>query len=66
MSSDDLNATIARVTPDLLELLADGKPALADRHAEGEVTLTIMRLAVLGQLEEQAGGKYVLPKPGQG
>jgi hypothetical protein len=35
-------------------------------HAEGEVTLTIMRLAVLGQLGEQAGGKYVLAKPGQG
>jgi hypothetical protein len=74
MPSDDLNATIARVTPNLLELLADGEPrteaaivrALADRHAEGEVTLTIMRLAVLGQLEEQAGGKYILAEPGQG
>jgi hypothetical protein len=74
MPSDDLNATIARVTPDLLELLADGEArteaaivrALADRHAEGEVTLTIMRLAVLGRLEEQAGGKYVQAEPGQG
>ncbi len=74
MSSDDLNAMIARVTPDLLELLAEGEPwteaaivrVLADRHAEGEVTLTILRLAVLGRLEEQAGGKYVLAEPGQG
>ena len=74
MSSDDLHATIARVAPDLLALLAAGEPrteaaivrALADRHGEGEVTLTIMRLAVLGQLEEQAGGKHVLAKPGQG
>ena len=74
LSSDDRNATIAWITPDLLALLADGEPrteaaivrALADRHGEGEVTLTIMRLAVLGQLEEQAGGKYVLAEPGQG
>jgi hypothetical protein len=70
-SSADLNAAIERVTPDVLALLADGRPwteaaivkALADRHSRDDVTITLIRLAVLGQLEEQTGGKYSLPAP---
>jgi hypothetical protein len=74
MSTDDLNAAIERVAPDVLALLGDGTPrtrsaiiaALAGRHAKDEVTITVVRLAVLGQIEEQ-GGKYVLaPAPEQG
>jgi hypothetical protein len=67
MSTDDLNATIERVAPDVLTLLGDGTPrtraaivtALAGRHPRDEVMITIVRLAVLGQIEEH-GGKYVL------
>src|SRR4051812_35550856 len=66
-SSADLNTTIAEVTPDVLELLRDGVPrsrativaALADRHAREDVKRTLMRLAILGQLEEK-GGKHTL------
>jgi hypothetical protein len=69
-SSADLDAAIERVTPDVLALLADGVPraevaivaALGSRHPKDEVTLTLMRLAVLGQLVERAG-KYVLATP---
>jgi hypothetical protein len=69
-SSADLNAMVDRVTPDVLALLADGVPrteaaivhALAGRHPKDEVTLTLMRLAVLGQIEER-GGRYVLAEP---
>ena len=58
---------IERVTPAVLELLRDGVPrrkaaiitALGDRHPKDEVTRTLMRLAVLSQLVEQAG-KYRL------
>jgi hypothetical protein len=74
-SSDDLNAMITRITPDVLALLADGVPrnrvmivaALADQHAKPEVKRAIARLAVLGQLE-QRGSRYTLPTPeaGQG
>src|SRR5687768_16747360 len=57
-SSADLAAVIARVTPDVLALLGDGVPrteaaivaALAGQHPKDEVTLTVMRLDVLGQL----------------
>jgi hypothetical protein len=60
-SSADLDAVIARVTPDVLVLLGDGMPrsrgtiltALADRR-------TVMRLVVLGQLAMQ-GSRYTLP-----
>jgi hypothetical protein len=57
-SSADLDAVIERVTPDVLTLLGDGVPraeaaivaALAGRHLKDDVKLTVMRLAVLGQL----------------
>jgi hypothetical protein len=76
VSTDDLNAAIERVAPDLLALLADGTPrnraaivaALADQHPRDDIKRTIARLAVLGQLEER-GGKYVLapaPEVGRG
>jgi hypothetical protein len=63
----ELNATIERVTPAILELLADGPPrrkttivkALAGRHAGDDVALALIRLAVTGQVVE-AGGKYAL------
>ena len=63
----ELNAMIERVAPDILELLADGVPrtkaaivkALAERHAEDDVGLALIRLAVTGQVIE-TGGKYVL------
>ena len=66
--SADLNAAIARVTPDVLALLGDGVPrtkgvliaALADRHPKQDVRRTLMRLAVLEQLVEK-GGRYTLP-----
>jgi hypothetical protein len=66
-SSEDVNAAIERVPPDVLVLLADGTPrartailaALADRHLRGDVKHTLMRLVVLGQLVEQAG-RYTL------
>ena len=61
----ELNAMIERVAPDVLALLADGVPrrrpaivaALAGRYAEDEVELTLIRLAVTGQVRE-TGGKY--------
>jgi hypothetical protein len=63
----ELNAMIERVTPDVLDLLADGVPrtkaviaeALAGRHDGGDVALTLVRLAVTGRVEE-TNGKYVL------
>ncbi len=66
-SSADFNAVIARVTPDILRLLADRVPrsqgtilaALADRHAKDDVRRTLMRLAVTKQLGEKSG-KYTL------
>jgi hypothetical protein len=69
-SSADLDAAIERVAPDVLALLGDGVPraegavvaALAGRHPKDEITLTLtlMRLDVVGQLVE-TGGKYTLP-----
>ena len=73
-STADLNAMIERVAPASLELLADGVPrtkaaivaALAGRHAEDDVALALVRLAVTGRVEE-AGGKYALgPAGGDG
>ena len=63
----ELNATIERVAPDILELLADGMPrtkaaivkVLAGRHAEGDVAHVLIRLAVTGEVEE-SGGRYAL------
>jgi hypothetical protein len=73
--SADLNAVIARVTPDVVALLGDGVPrtkgmlitALADRHPKQDVRRTLMRLAVTEQLVEKSG-KYTLPaaEAGQG
>jgi hypothetical protein len=67
-SSADLEAVIARVTPDVLALLGNGVPrteaaiiaALSDRHSKQDVRRTVMRLAVTEQLVER-GGKYTLP-----
>jgi hypothetical protein len=67
-SSDDLDAAIAQVAPDVLALLSDGVPrteaaivaALVGRHAKDDVKLAIMRLDVVGQLDRQ-GGRYTLP-----
>ena len=64
-STTELNAMIERVAPDIPGLLADGVPrrkptiiaALADRYAEDEVELTLIRLAVTGQVIA-TGGKY--------
>ena len=74
-ASDDVNAAIARVTPDVLTLLGDGVPrtrgvilaALADRHPKDDVRRTVMRLAVLGQIAMR-GSRYSLPaaEAGQG
>jgi hypothetical protein len=58
---------VARTAPAILKLLGDGTPrpksaiitALADRHPKEDVTRTLMRLAVTGQLAE-ANRKYSL------
>jgi hypothetical protein len=73
-SSADINAAVERVAPDVLALLGDGVPrteaaivrALAGRHAKGEVRITLIRLAVLEQLEEQGGRHTVAPASGTG
>jgi hypothetical protein len=65
--SADVDAMIERVSADVLALLADGVPrpkpaivaALAGRHAEDEVELTLVRLTITGRVVE-AGGKYAL------
>jgi hypothetical protein len=69
-SSAEFDALLARVTPDVRALLADGVPrsrativaALADRHPKDDVKRTLMRLAVTERRTE-TGGKYTLPKP---
>src|SRR3954452_23215630 len=63
--SAELNATVERVAPSILELLGDGVPrtkvaiveALAGRHAEVDAALALVRLAVTGRVEE-TNGKY--------
>jgi hypothetical protein len=68
----ELNAMIERVAPDILALLADGLPrkkaaimeALAGRHAEDDLALALIRLAVTGRVEE-TGGKYALGAAGE-
>jgi hypothetical protein len=67
-SSADLHAVLARITPEVLALLADGVPrtrgtiltTLADRHPRDDIKRTLMRLAVTEQLVER-NGKYTLP-----
>jgi hypothetical protein len=71
-SSADTHAMVARVAPDILELLADGLPrsrhdivaALTPRHAKDEVVRTLMRLVVTGQLVE-AQHQYRLAPPSE-
>ena len=66
--SAEIDAMVARTAPAVLELLGDGTPrpksaiitALTDRHPKEDVTRTLMRLAVTGQLVE-TGRKYSLP-----
>jgi len=63
--SEGINATVARVAPAILGLLADGVPrsrpaiveALAGRHDKQDIAHTLIRLAVTGQVVETAG-KY--------
>jgi hypothetical protein len=65
--SADLDAMVARIAPAILVLLADGVPrtkaaivkAFSGRHAEDEVELTLIRLAVTERVVE-TGGKYTL------
>ena len=62
-----VNATVARVAPAVLGLLADGVPrskpaiveALAGRHAKQDIAHTLIRLAVTGRVVE-TGGRYIL------
>jgi len=66
-SSADTHAMVAHIAPIILGLLGDGIPrsrrafvaALADRFSKEEVELTLMRLAVTGQILA-ANGKYTL------
>ena len=65
--SEAVNATVARVAPAILGLLADGVPrsrpaiveALAGRHPKQDVVHALIRLAVTGRVVE-AGGKYTV------
>ena len=65
--SAEINATVARVAPAILGLLADGVPrsrpaivaALAGRHDKQDIAHTLIRLAVTGQVVE-TGGRYIL------
>jgi hypothetical protein len=65
--SEAINATVARVAPTILKLLADGVPrskpaiveALAGRHDRQDVIHTLIRLPVTDQVVE-VGGKYTV------
>ena len=65
--SEAINATIERVAPAVLGLLADGVPrskpaiveALAGRQGKQDVIHALIRLAVTGQAEEKSG-RYAL------
>jgi hypothetical protein len=65
--SEAVNATVARVAPAVLGLLADGLPrskpaiveALAGRHDKQDIAHTLIRLAVTGRVVE-TGGRYIL------
>jgi hypothetical protein len=71
--SAEINAMVARVAPDILDLLGDGVPrskpaiveALAERHDHQDVIHALIRLAVTGQVED-TGGKYALAGAGEG
>jgi hypothetical protein len=60
----ELNATIERVAPVILGLLADGVPrskpaiveALAGRHEKQDMIHALIRLAVTGRVEDTGGG----------
>jgi hypothetical protein len=68
----ELNATIERVAPDVLGLLADGMPrkkaaiveALAGRHDKQDVVHALIRLVVTGQVSE-SGSRYALAPAGE-
>ena len=72
-SAAEIDATVGRVAPDVLELLADGVPrtkpaiveALAGRHDKQDVVHALIRLAVTGRVEE-SGGRYALVDAGAG
>ena len=65
--SEAINATIERVAPAILELLADGVPrskpaiveALAGQHDKHDVVHALIRLAVTDRVDE-TGGRYTL------
>jgi hypothetical protein len=69
--SEAINATIERVAPAILELLADGLPrskpaiveALAGRQGKQDVIHALIRLAVTGQAEEESGRYALAPVP---
>jgi hypothetical protein len=72
----EITDMVARTAPSVMELLQDGAPrtrsaiitALADCHPKEDVTRTLMRLAVTGQLVE-TGRKYSsapVPEEGKG
>jgi len=65
----EIDATVARTAPAILEALAGGAPrtraaiveALAGRHDREDVILTLLRLAATGAVEEIGDG-YALPR----
>ena len=69
----ELNAMIERVAPAILDLLASDRPrtkvaiveALAGQHDSDDVALTLIRLAVTGQVEDTSG-KYMLAEASPG
>ena len=72
--SAEIEAMVARTAPAILELLGDGTPrprsaiitALADRHPKEDVTRTLMRLSVTGQLVERERKYRLGPAPERG
>jgi hypothetical protein len=68
--SAELDAMVERAAPAILGLLADGVPrskhavvaALAERHAAGDVTVALARLAVTGRVVE-TNGRYAPAPP---
>jgi hypothetical protein len=72
--SAEIEAMVARTAPAILQLLGDGTPrprsaiitALADHHPKEDVTRTLMRLAVTGQLVETERKYRLGPAPERG
>ena len=70
--SADVHASIDRVAPSVLALLADGVPrtkgvivqALAGRHGAEAVALALIRLSVTGEVE-QTGSRYTSGPTGE-